>query len=125
MSDEQNFDPRKFGDEVRESARKLSQDLHEKIHREINDRVLGARKPLVIGVAIRGRGRGGMITGALFILVGLVFLLDHLGLIYIGNPWRFWPLLVILAGVLNFASRRRAWGTFLVLTGILLQHNTL
>ena len=69
MSDEQNLDPRKFSDQVRENARKLSQDLHEKINREINDRVLCGRKPLVIGVAIRSRGRGGMITGALFILI--------------------------------------------------------
>lgn len=132
MSDEQNFDARKLGEQVRDSAKKFRDALHDQIHREIHERVECAdpasgsrRRPMVIGIALHGRGRGGMITGAIFVLVGLAFLLDQLGVIYIGNPWRFWPLLLILAGVLNFISQRRGWGTLWMLTGILLQLNAL
>jgi len=50
-------------------------------------------------------------ASSIFILIGIAFLLDHLGIVAIGNLWRFWPLLVVVAGVINFTSRdRRAWG---------------
>ncbi len=121
MSDEHNFDPKKFKDE-----------LHEQIHRTIHtnlpydDEKQGSRRrPMVVGIDLRGRGRGGMVAGAILVLVGLAFLLDHLGIISIGNPFRFWPLLVVLVGVMNFISRHRAWGTFLMLAGVLLQLNEL
>ncbi len=83
------------------------------------------RRPLVIGLALRGRGRGGMVVGAIIVLVGLAFLLDNMGIISISYLWRFWPMLVVLAGVLNFIYRHRPWGTFLVLAGVLLQLNQL
>jgi len=114
VSDEPNFDPKKFKD-----------DLHDQIHRDIHERIRGARRPLVVGLDLRGRGRGGMVTGAIIVLVGLAFLLNNMGIISIGNPFRFWPLLVVFVGVSNFISRHRAWGAFLVLAGVLLQLNEL
>jgi predicted membrane protein len=113
VSDESNFDPKKFSD-----------DLHDQIHRGIHSS-LGTRRPMVVGLDLRGRGRGGIAMGAIFILIGLAFLLDQLGIISIGNVWRFWPLLVVLAGILNFASQRRAWGTLLIFAGVILQLNQL
>ena len=147
MSDEHNFDPKKFSDEVQDRAKKLSGDLrdqakkfsddlhdsiHDQIHRNIQDNLnsrdakQGQRgRPLVVGMDLRGRGRGGMATGVIIVLIGLAFLLDHLGIISIGNPWRFWPLLMILAGISNFISRRQTWGALLMLGGVLLQLNEL
>jgi predicted membrane protein len=81
---------------------------------------------MVIGISLRGRGRGGIITGAILILIGLAFLLDHMGVISIDYLWRFWPLLLVFAGLVNFLSReRRAWGALLMLAGALLQLNQL
>ena len=121
MSDESNFDPKKFKD-----------DLHERIHRDIHDQLKnsyrswkGRRRPMVVGLDLRARGRGGMITGGILVLIGLAFLLDHLGIINIGNPFRFWPLAVILVGLLNFVGHRRAWGGLLMLAGVVLQLNEL
>ena len=122
MSDESSFDPKKFKD-----------DLHERIHRDIDDQLKNTyrswkdrrRRPLVVGLDLRARGRGGMITGGIFVLVGMAFLLDHLGIISIGNPFRFWPLLLILAGLLNFNSHRRAWGALAIFAGVVLQLNEL
>lgn len=144
MSDESNFDPKKFSDdiqdrakkmsdEVRDKAKKFSDDLHDQIHRNIDDQTKNSyrgwkrrrRHPMVIGLDMRARGPGGMIAGGILVLVGIAFLLDHLGIIYIGNPFRFWPLLLILAGIMNFNSHRRAWGALAIFAGIILQLNEL
>lgn len=133
MSDEHNFDPRKFSDEVRDRAKKFSDDLHEQIHQNIDDSLKNTyrgwkdhrRGPLVVGLGLHARGRGGMITGGILVLVGIVFLLDHLGIIYIGNPFRFWPSIIILVGLLNFIASRRSWGALLMFVGIILQLNQL
>ena len=144
MSDESNFDPKKFSDdiqdrakkmsdEVRDRAKKFSDDVHDQIHRNIDDQVKNSvrgwrgrrRGPMVIGLDLRARGRGGMITGGILVLVGLAFLLDHMGIIYIGNPFRFWPMLIVLVGLLHFFSHRRAWGALVVFAGVILQLNEL
>src|SRR5258708_15436816 len=122
VSDESGFDPKKFRDA-----------LHDQIHRTIHsslarddERQGSKRNPMVVGLALRGRGRGGVVTGSIFILIGIAFLLDHLGIIAISNLWRFWPLLVVFAGVINFISRdRRAWGVLLMFAGVVLQLNEL
>ena len=121
MSDEKNFDPKNFKDE-----------LHDQIHRNIHDRFQSAdekqgsrRSPMVVGIDLRGRGRGGIVMGGIFILIGLAFLLDHLGVISIGSLWRFWPLLIVFAGVMNFFSHRRAWGVLLIFAGVILELNEL
>jgi predicted membrane protein len=121
VSDENRFDPKKFKD-----------DLREQIHRAVHAGLPGddgkqepRRNPMVVGIALHGRGRGGVVTGGIFILVGLAFLLDHLGIISINNLWRFWPLLLVFGGVMNFLSHRRAFGILWVLAGVLLQLNEL
>ena len=121
MSDEKNFDAKKFSD-----------DLHDQIHRSIHsslprddEKQESRSRPMVVGIALRGRGRGGVVTGGILMLIGLVFLLDHLGIISIGNPWRFWPMLLVLTGVMNFMSQRRAWGALLMFAGVVLQLNQL
>jgi predicted membrane protein len=109
VSNENNFDPKKFSAGLNDCDQK--QDSR--------------RRPMVVGIALRGRGRGGIITGAFLMLIGLAFLLDHLGIISINNLWRFWPLLLVLAGFGNFMSQRRTWGAFLMFAGVVLQLNEL
>lgn len=133
MSDEHNFDPKKLRHDVRDAARKFKDDLHEQIHRNIydswnrrNDRQGRRGGPLVVGIDFRGRGRGGGLMGAILVLIGLAFLLDHMGYVSVYSLWwRFWPLLVVLVGVLNFVSRNRPWGVFLMAAGVLLELNQL
>jgi predicted membrane protein len=121
MNDDKKFDAAKFGQELRDQ-------IHRTIHSNLpsDDEGQRSRRPMVIGISLRGRGRGGIITGAILILIGLAFLLDHMGYIDIQYFWRFWPLLLVFAGLVNFLSRdRRAWGTLLILAGVLLQLNQL
>ena len=46
-----------------------------------------------------GRYNPVLITGVLAILIGGLVMLDHAGYLHVGNLWRFWPLLLIVAGV--------------------------
>jgi predicted membrane protein len=121
VSDESKFDPKKFADNLRDQ-------IHRSVHASFDgddEKQESRRSPMVVGIPLRGRGRGGVATGAIFILIGLAFLLDQLGIISIGSLWRFWPMLVILTGLLNFISQRRAWGALVMFAGVVLQLNQL
>jgi predicted membrane protein len=121
VSDEKNSDSNKFAEDLKDQ-------IHRRIHSRFNDEKYPSRhSPMVVGLALRGygRGRGGVVTGAIFILIGLAFLLDHLGIISISNLWRFWPMLLVIGGVMNILSHRRAFGILWILAGVLLQLNEL
>ncbi|HXY24302.1 MAG TPA: DUF5668 domain-containing protein [Candidatus Acidoferrum sp.] len=128
MSDENKFDPEKFAQEVRDSAKKFSSELrngiHERIHRDINEKINGKRKPVVIGIHL-GRScesHWGLFTGVVIALVGLVILLDNLNIVAASRLFRFWPVLLIACGVMYFFSRgSRVWGAIVIAFGVLLQ----
>ena len=122
MSDEKNFDAKKFSD-----------DLHDQVHRDIHDSVNpadrgsgGRRNPIAAGIHLRGRGTSGLFWGAFLVLGGVALLLDHMGFISVDRLWRFWPLLLICVGIPNFMRREhRLWGILLITAGVLLQLNEL
>ena len=121
MSSGSPFDRRKFKDE-----------LHDRIHRDVHDALNSAGikregvRPVVVGIDLRGRGRGGIVMGAIFVLIGAAFLLDHLGYISIHYLWRFWPMLLVLVGVSHIVTRQqRMSGVLLILSGTVLQLNYL
>jgi len=120
MSDESNFDPGKFG-------RDLHDRIHKDIHETINEGVSGRRPPMVVGFRLGSRPYGGgLIWGVILTVVGVGLLLDHLGIISFDRLWRFWPLFLIFAGIVNFRSpERRFWGIMLLLAGTILQFNQL
>lgn len=116
MNDDQKFD-----------ANKLNQELRDQIRHSIGERIKNGRKPIVVGIHLGNRSyAGGMLFGALLIFVGIALLLDHMGMINIDHLWRFWPVLVIVAGISNILSpERRFWGILLISAGTLLQLNQL
>lgn len=116
MNDDQKFD-----------AEKLSQELHDQIHRDIHERIKSGRKPIVVGIHLGNRSYGlGLFWGVLLTLLGLIFLLDNMGVISAAHLWRFWPVLLIIAGVFNVvAPERRTWGIILLIGGAFLQLNQL
>jgi len=65
-----------------------------------------------------------LVLGLVLILLGLVFVLDNLGIIYRGDFLRYWPALVVIFGVFKFAqsdgAASRAGGLILVALGGLL-----
>lgn len=71
----------------------------------------------------RHLGAHGLITGAAIILVGVLLLLNNLGILQIGDFWRLWPLFLIVPGLgkmFGGYSPRRVWaGGLMVLIGVL------
>ena len=64
----------------------------------------GAPTPLAAGqpkpgTDWRGSGRSNIVFGMILTLVGVLFLLHNLGIYYIYDIWRYWPLLLIAAGL--------------------------
>lgn len=124
MSDEKDFDSKKFTD-----------NLRDRIHNEINDRVNGRddkgarrrRGPLVIGIGLskgscQNSAQWGLIWGVIVALIGVVILLDNMGILAASQVFRFWPMLLIIAGVVNVTTQRgRLIGILLLGFGVALQ----
>src|SRR5215475_3967568 len=65
---------------------------------------------------------GSFAWGGAVLFVGVVLLLDHMGVISAAGLWRFWPMLLVLAGIVNlFNECKRIWGVCLLIAGVLLQ----
>jgi predicted membrane protein len=122
VSDENDFDGKKFGERLREQ-------IHCDVDSEVNARMDSNEKrrgPIVVGVHIGRRGSSGLFWGALFVLGGVALLLDHMGYISVDRLWRFWPLLLVGAGIPNVMRREhRLWGILLITGGVLFQLNEL
>jgi predicted membrane protein len=70
--------------------------------------------------------RVGLVWGAMIFLIGVAFLLDHLGLIHIGSIFSFWPMILICFGIGHLFTRsNRAWGLILIAVGMVFLLNNL
>jgi predicted membrane protein len=122
VGDENDFDAKKFGD-----------TLHDQIHRDIHSSVSEKmdsdgkrRSPLVVGIHMGRGGSSGLFWGAFLVLGGIALLLDHMGYVSVDRLWRFWPLLLVCAGIPNIMRREhRLWGILLITGGVLFQLNEL
>jgi len=127
-----------FRDDIHHRSRRFADSLRDRIHQRIDEKMddlddklkgrRGRRRPIVIGVFTGRRGdlqlgpHWGIIWGVLLALIGLVILLDNLGIVAASVFFRFWPLLLIVAGILNLLSERgRLFGIILVVFGAILQ----
>jgi predicted membrane protein len=122
VSDENDFDGKKFGERLREQ-------IHRDVYSEVNEKMDSnqrRRSPIVVGVHLGGRGTSGLFWGAFLVLGGVALLLDHMGYISVDRLWRFWPLLLVCAGIPNIMRREhRLWGILLITGGVLFQLNEL
>jgi predicted membrane protein len=84
------------------------------------------RRPILVGIHVGRRGTSGLFWGAILVLGGIALLLDHMGIMPVERIWRFWPLLLVCAGLPNVTKREnRLWGILLITGGVLLQLNEL
>jgi len=111
-------------DSLKDSIRR---DIHDRIHDRINDQVHDQLRGRIRHDWQRAGGPfQGMIWGGAVCVVGIILLLDHLGIISAGNLWRFWPLIVVVAGAIHLTQPgKRPWGAFLIAVGILFQLDSL
>jgi predicted membrane protein len=72
----------------------------------------------------RSDGGNGLVVGAIIVVVGLVLLLDNLGLVQSGDLFSYWPLALVAMGVARILKCRRPasllWGGLLAAAGTLL-----
>ena len=98
----------------------LKNDIHNRIHDRINARIQRRMERR----HRYGHGAGGMVIGALIVLIGLVILLDNMGIIRFHDVWRYWPVLLIVLGVSKILESRSpagyVWGGVITLAGALL-----
>jgi len=99
--------------------------------RDDGEKDAGRKHQLLAGIMIRGKGqpeasRVGLVWGALIVAAGVALLLDHMGFIYIGSLFQFWPMILIFFGVGHLFTRsNRAWGAILIVVGAIFQLNNL
>jgi predicted membrane protein len=122
MSDENKFDANKFSDNLRD---RIYSDIHDSVKTGAENQGK-QRGPVAARINTCGRGTSGLFWGAFLVLGGVALLLDHMGIISVDRLWRFWPLLLVCAGIPNIMSReRRLWGILLITGGVLFQLNEL
>ena len=99
-------------------------DLQDKIREDIHKRIEEN-----MAASVSGRRRGlpaGTLSGLILIAIGLLFLLDHMDVIHIGNVMRFWPMILIVVGLSKFLSEHnRVSAVILILIGGYFQLNNL
>jgi hypothetical protein len=103
-------------DSIRDSIR---DSIHDSIPRDIHGKVPAAR-------SCSSGGYHGIIWGGAICAVGVILLLDHMGIVSADHLWRFWPMLLIVAGATSLTQPgKRAWGTLLLVSGMLFQLDAL
>jgi predicted membrane protein len=102
----------------------FEQRLHDKIHNEIHDRI--RQKINRRGMAFPGDGHSGFAWGLTIVLVGVAWLLYDMGIVPFNPVVRFWPVLLILFGLMKVVTRsERSFGFVLIVAGTFLQLNKL
>jgi predicted membrane protein len=98
-------------------AERLRSQIHQDVHDRINDRI-NARMA-------RGyrRSSRGLVVGMVLAGIGVLLLLQNLGILYIDDLWEYWPVILIVMGVARAAScpgwGGRIWGGAVTFAGVL------
>ena len=111
------MDERDYKDDF---TQKVHDEVHRKLHERINARV---NRPKVM---LAGDFHWGFAWGLIIFLGGVGLLLFHLGVIPFNPVARFWPLLLVIFGVMNLMTQSgRFFGVLLILAGLFLELNKL
>jgi predicted membrane protein len=105
----EDSDPKKIGTDFEER-------LRQRIHDRINDRLDRSFRR-------RRSGRGGLVLGLILAGIGVLLLLQNLGVLYIDDLWEYWPVILILLGVSRAATAcswgSRIWGGAVAFAGVI------
>ena len=102
------------------SEREFSERLRQRIHQDVTDRIERRLR--------RRSGFGGLLIGTILAGLGVVFLLQNLGIVYFDDVWQYWPVILIVLGVARAATcygwATRIWGGAMAFAGVIfLLHN--
>src|SRR5215475_13472022 len=118
---DKNEPGRDFGDHLRH-------DIHNEIHDRFHEKMDRRRQRFEAKMARRQerwRSRscrhsnpfGGLLAGAILAGIGVLLLLQNLGIIFVDDLWDYWPVILIVVGISRAASAwdfgGRIWGAIL------------
>src|SRR5258708_3151103 len=77
-----------------------------------------------------GHGPGGrLVIGSIVLVLGILFLLENLGIVYVARLWEFWPVILIGVGIARIVEGRglhtRLLGAMVAAIGLLFLANNL
>src|SRR5258708_7393721 len=77
-----------------------------------------------------GHGPGGrLVIGSIVLVLGILFLLENLGIVYVERIWSFWPVILIGMGIGRVVEggswHSRFWGSTVAAVGLVLLANSL
>ena len=103
MDGKDQFDSKKFGETLRD-------EIHQSIHANMRLRNSSPRQS------------NGLIPGVILVVIGSVFLLDHMGIIHADTLWQFWPMIIIAIGILKLTQPgEKGLGVGFIVIGTLIQ----
>jgi predicted membrane protein len=98
--------------------RDLESDIHQHIHANIRSNMQESLQ--------RSTKPPGLAAGLILIGLGTLFLLGHMGIVDTGKLWKFWPLIIVVVGLVKFFKERsQVGGAITIVVGVLLQLNQL
>jgi hypothetical protein len=93
----------------------ITKRVHDRIHARMQRRMERRQR--------YGTGLGGMVVGGVIVLIGLLILLDNMGIVRFHDVWRYWPVLLIVVGIAKILESVTPagyiWGGVITLTGAL------
>jgi len=103
-------------------------DIGDQIRKDVNDRIHDRMQRRMDRWDRRMRrhrsGAGGIVIGGLIVAIGLMLLLDNMGIVRFHDVWRYWPVLLIVFGVSRVLESHRpagyVWGGVVTLAGALI-----
>jgi Domain of unknown function (DUF5668) len=99
-----------------EFEQKLHDQIHHSIHEKIGEKMNRPRVMLV------GDAHWGFVLGLIIAALGLGLLLNRMGVLPFDPFQRFWPLLLVVFGVMNLLTQSgRFFGLLLIGAGVALQ----
>src|SRR5579859_651203 len=78
----------------------IASDIHDNIRENIRNKVRG--RP-----CNRHSGSGGVVVGTIIVAVGVILLLDNMGVVRAGDLWQYWPVALIAVGLSRVVESRR------------------
>ena len=82
------------------------------------------------GFLVDSHSRSGrLMVGTVILLMGIVFLLQNLGIFYVNRLWQFWPVILMAMGIARVIDgrdwQRKTWGVTVALAGLIFLANNL
>src|ERR1700679_3777278 len=121
MPDDRKQRPRDYGE-------RLTEHIHDEINARLDER-RHRRREKMERRALRMEFHmsrphspfGGLVVGTILAGVGVLLLLDNLGIGIFDRIWEWWPAILIVAGVARVVTAcswgSRVWGSALILGG--------